>query len=85
MSFYYLWVKVGIIKGFDGHFMDKINCGYGKLTEYDYFWFTQQIRKIANKCCKGRIISVLEGGYEISGRGLSPFAMSAAYHVINAN
>ena len=37
--------------------------------------------KVANTCCNGRIISVLEGGYKIHGGIVSPFARSVASHV----
>ena len=37
---------------------------------------------IANTCCDGRIVSVLEGGYKVKpGLGASPFARSVAAHV----
>ena len=33
------------------------------LNKTDYAWFTEKVREVANVCCDGRIISVLEGGY----------------------
>ena len=39
------------------------------------------MHKIANKHCKGRLISVLEGGYNIQGNIMSPLAQSVALHV----
>jgi len=63
-----------ISAGFDGHREDDMgNLG---LTESDYEWVTQQLMGVANRHCKGRIISCLEGGYV-----LSPLARSAAAHV----
>ena len=37
--------------------------------------------KVANACCEGRVVSVLEGGYKIHGGIVSPFARSVASHV----
>ena len=36
---------------------------------------------MANRCCQGRIVSVLEGGYRIQGGIVSAFARSVAAHV----
>jgi hypothetical protein len=52
-----------------------------RLSEEDYFWITQQLVKIANLTANGRIVSVLEGGYKVQGRVVSPFARSVAAHV----
>lgn len=51
--------------GFDGYLKD--NMANLLLNEDDYFWITQQIKMIADKTCKGRIVSVLEGGYHLPG------------------
>ena len=42
---------------------------------------TQQLVKVANKCCDGRIVSMLEGGYMTDGGPSSAFARSVAAHV----
>ena len=34
------------------------------LTEADYRWVTEQIKAVAELYAQGRIVSVLEGGYE---------------------
>ncbi|KAF4041490.1 Histone deacetylase domain [Phytophthora infestans] len=47
--------------GFDGHADDF----YYFLSEDDYGWITEQITAVAEDCCDGRIISVLEGGYNV--------------------
>ena len=39
------------------------------------------IFKVANKCCQGRLVSVLEGGYRIQGGIVSAFGRSVAGHV----
>ena len=51
------------------------------LNEFDYAYITQQIQLIANKFCKGRVISVLEGGYNIENGLISSFAQSTFTHV----
>jgi len=70
-----------ISAGFDGHKRDSMNFGYVGMVEEDYEWVTEQLVKVANKCCNGRIVSVLEGGYKIHGGIVSPFARSVASHV----
>ena len=67
--------------GFDAHKKDTMNFGYVGMVEDDYEWITEQLVKIANTCCNGRIVSVLEGGYKIHGGIVSPFARSVASHV----
>lgn len=63
-----------ISAGFDGHRDDDMgNLG---LVEADYAWLTRQIAGVARRHCQGRIVSCLEGGYE-----LSSLARSAAAHV----
>jgi acetoin utilization deacetylase AcuC-like enzyme/ankyrin repeat protein len=70
-----------ISAGFDGHRKDTMNFGYVGMVEDDYEWVTEQLVKVANTCCNGRVISVLEGGYKIHGGIVSPFARSVASHV----
>jgi len=67
--------------GFDGHKKDTMNFGYVGMIEDDYEWVTEQLIKVANTCCQGRLVSVLEGGYKIQGGIVSPFARSVASHV----
>ncbi|OQR90703.1 histone deacetylase [Thraustotheca clavata] len=60
-----------ISAGFDGCKGDIGNKQHGNrdgpmgldLRPEEFHWATQQILKVANICCKGRVISVLEGGY----------------------
>eukprot|EP00542_Grammatophora_oceanica_P018202 CAMPEP_0194048750 /NCGR_PEP_ID=MMETSP0009_2-20130614/28357_1 /TAXON_ID=210454 /ORGANISM="Grammatophora oceanica, Strain CCMP 410" /LENGTH=997 /DNA_ID=CAMNT_0038694707 /DNA_START=148 /DNA_END=3141 /DNA_ORIENTATION=+ len=70
-----------ISAGFDAHKKDSMNFGYVGMVEDDYEWVTEQLVKIANTCCNGRVVSVLEGGYRIHGGIVSPFARSVASHV----
>ncbi len=55
--------------GFDAHREDAI--AQLNLQESDYQWITEEAKKIANKYAKGRIVSVLEGGYNLSALGRS--------------
>lgn len=49
--------------GFDAHQADPL--GHLNLTEEDFEWFTQKIMLYANRHASGRIVSILEGGYEL--------------------
>jgi len=49
--------------GFDAHKDDPLASI--QLEREDYQWLTQQIMQIASSCCDGKIISVLEGGYNL--------------------
>ena len=70
-----------ISAGFDAHKRDEINGGYIALVEEDFEWVTDGLMRIANSCCKGRVVSSLEGGYQISGEYSSAFAKSIKFHV----
>ena len=63
-----------ISAGFDGHKEDDLG-GMG-LVESDYVWLTAKLMEIANRHASGRIVSCLEGGYN-----LSSLARSVATHV----
>jgi acetoin utilization deacetylase AcuC-like enzyme len=58
-----------ISAGFDAHMEDDISGV--SLVEADYRWVTEQICNIAQHYAGGRIVSVLEGGYEPSALGRS--------------
>lgn len=58
-----------ISAGFDAHREDDI--GGMALVEADYAWMTGQIMLVAAKYAKGRIVSCLEGGYNLSALGRS--------------
>jgi acetoin utilization deacetylase AcuC-like enzyme len=55
--------------GFDAHREDDM--GMFKLSEPDYAWVTQQIKDVAERHAQGRIVSALEGGYELHALGRS--------------
>jgi acetoin utilization deacetylase AcuC-like enzyme len=54
-----------ISAGFDAHEHDPM--GGMKVTTAGYAELTRIVRQIADKCCGGRIVSVLEGGYGLEG------------------
>ena len=53
-----------ISAGFDAHREDEM--GQLGLVEQDYVWMTQRIKDVAHKYAKGRIVSCLEGGYNLN-------------------
>ena len=55
--------------GFDGHREDEM-AQFG-LVEADYVWITEQVMGVAARHAEGRIVSVLEGGYDLSSLGRS--------------
>src|SRR5690606_25428790 len=61
-----------ISAGFDAHLEDDISqlC----LTEGDYAWITKQLVQQADESAHGRIVSMLEGGYNPSALGRSVVA-----------
>ena len=61
-----------ISAGFDAHREDDIG-GMG-LVEDDYAWITREIMSVAKQHCQGRIVSCLEGGYNLSALGRSVVA-----------
>ncbi len=63
-----------ISAGFDAHVNDPL-AGM-RLVEDDFWWVTNQLMEIADAHCEGRIISVLEGGYD-----LDALAASASAHL----
>ena len=65
---------VFISAGFDAHVFDDMSDF--QLTEGDYTWVTQELVKIAKTHAEGRIVSMLEGGYE-----LEALARSVAAHL----
>ena len=53
-----------ISAGFDAHREDDL--GQLGMTEQDYAWITSRIKNVAQRHAKGRIVSCLEGGYNLS-------------------
>ena len=56
-----------ISAGFDAHRDDEL--AMLNLVEADYAWVTRELRQVADKHSNGRIVSVLEGGYELGALG----------------
>ena len=54
-----------ISAGFDAHVRDPL--GSLELEEDDFAWATLQLMEIADTHCNGKIVSVLEGGYDLQG------------------
>ena len=61
-----------ISAGFDAH-RDDAMAGL-ELTEADYVWVTRKIKEIADRYAESRIVSTLEGGYELHSLGSSALA-----------
>jgi acetoin utilization deacetylase AcuC-like enzyme len=63
-----------ISAGFDAHHRDPL--GGLELTEEDFHWATESLTEVARRHANGRIVSMLEGGYDLTG-----LANSVAAHV----
>jgi acetoin utilization deacetylase AcuC-like enzyme len=63
-----------ISAGFDAHMRDPL--ANLNLVEADFVWATQKIMDVADRVADGRVVSLLEGGYD-----LEALASSAAAHV----
>ncbi len=61
-----------ISAGFDAHREDDL--GEMKLVEADYVWLTEKILAVADRHAGGRVVSCLEGGYNLSALGRSVVA-----------
>ncbi len=64
-----------ISAGFDAHWRDPL--GNVMLTERDFAWATEKLMAIAERRCRGRVVSLLEGGYDLEG-----LSRSVAAHVL---
>ena len=63
-----------ISAGFDAHWRDPLASL--ELKEDDFAWATEAVMAAADKACGGKVVSLLEGGYDLTG-----LADSAAVHV----
>jgi len=63
-----------ISAGFDAHTRDPL--ANLNLIEADYAWVTKKLMEIADESAGGRIVSMLEGGYDLQG-----LSRSVAAHV----
>ena len=60
--------------GFDAHKDDPL--AQLQVETADFGWITAALMEVADRCCGGRVVSVLEGGYDLRALG-----QSAAMHV----
>jgi acetoin utilization deacetylase AcuC-like enzyme len=63
-----------ISAGFDAHAADPL--AQLRLNVSDFSWVTEELLALADRVCPGRVVSLLEGGYD-----LDALAASAAAHV----
>jgi acetoin utilization deacetylase AcuC-like enzyme len=63
-----------ISAGFDAHVRDPL--ANLNLVEADFAWATQKLMQVAEDNAQGRVVSLLEGGYDLQG-----LAASVAAHV----
>ena len=63
-----------ISAGFDAHTRDPL--ANLNLVEADFAWVTQKLMEIADASANGRVVSLLEGGYDLQG-----LSRSVAAHV----
>lgn len=61
--------------GFDAHWRDPL--ANINLKEADFAWATQKLMEIADRHAGGRLVSILEGGYDLEG-----LSKSTAAHVM---
>jgi acetoin utilization deacetylase AcuC-like enzyme len=64
-----------ISAGFDAHWRDPL--ANINLREADFTWATQKLMELADRHAGGRLVSLLEGGYDLEG-----LSKSAAAHVM---
>jgi acetoin utilization deacetylase AcuC-like enzyme len=58
-----------ISAGFDAHMRDPL--ANINLAEADFVWATQKLMDMADTCAGGRVVSLLEGGYDLQALGNS--------------
>ncbi|WP_230530711.1 histone deacetylase family protein [Microvirga roseola] len=63
-----------ISAGFDAHWRDPLASL--SLTESDFAWATHKLMALADRHCGQRIVSLLEGGYDLEG-----LSKSVAFHL----
>ncbi|MFN7307493.1 MAG: histone deacetylase family protein, partial [Acetobacteraceae bacterium] len=58
-----------ISAGFDAHVADPL--AQLRLVEADFTWITEDLCSLAARHAEGRVVSVLEGGYDLDALGAS--------------
>lgn len=61
-----------ISSGFDAHRRDPL--AHQSLEAEDFAWATRAVIEVARTCCSGKVVSSLEGGYDLEGLGRSAVA-----------
>ena len=61
-----------ISAGFDAHRRDPL--AHQSLEAEDFAWATRAVIEVARARCHGKVVSSLEGGYDLNGLGLSAVA-----------
>lgn len=61
-----------ISAGFDAHRRDPL--AHQSLEAEDFAWATRAVIEVAGSRCGGKVVSSLEGGYDLNGLGLSAVA-----------
>ena len=62
--------------GYDAHWRDPL-AGL-RWRDSTYFWLTAQLAQLAQRLCQGRIVFLLEGGYDLKGLASGACASFAA-------
>jgi acetoin utilization deacetylase AcuC-like enzyme len=68
--------------GFDAHMEDDM--AMLRLHDADYGWVTEQVKAVAERHARGRIVSMLEGGYALAALGRSAVQHVRALAGLNA-
>ena len=63
-----------ISAGFDAHARDPVGGGGQSLEAEDFAWATRAIVDVARRHANGRVVSSLEGGYDLQALGASALA-----------
>jgi len=61
-----------ISAGFDAHRRDPL--AHQSLEAEDFAWATRAVLEVARRTCSGKVVSALEGGYDLEGLGRSAVA-----------
>jgi acetoin utilization deacetylase AcuC-like enzyme len=61
-----------ISAGFDAHAADPL--AQLRVREADFAFVTEALCGVADRCCGGRVVSLLEGGYDLEALGRSTAA-----------
>jgi acetoin utilization deacetylase AcuC-like enzyme len=66
--------------GFDAHAADPL--AQMELTEADFAWGARALQEIALQRCQGRLVSTLEGGYDLPALARSAAAYLEAFQCV---